>query len=260
MGESAAGATLSPVQADRLQAFYDRQLEPQPDVEIVPVVARPRDRFEACVRGLPSFFRGGDLLEIGAGSALVARSLLSAGLKPASITLGEYSDERRRHMEATIDDDRISVVKLDVEALPADLPRFDAVLMVAVIEHLIDPMGAMRQVRDHLRPGGFVWIDTPNIAKWTRRLKLAFGRFPSTASRDEGLVAYNGAPAELHDEGHLHYFTFRSLSRMLVERCGFTRVVPVPYCESPKVSLTAEAALARVWPAMFSEVSLVAYA
>jgi hypothetical protein len=46
---------------------------------------------------------------------------------------------------------------------------------------------------------------------------------------------------------------------MLVERCGFTRVVKVPYCESPKVSLSVEATLARLWPAMFSEISLVAY-
>lgn len=252
---------LSPsVPYDRLQGFYDRQLEPQPAVEIVPVVARPRDRFEACVRALPSFFRGGHLLEVGAGSSLLARSLLAAGLEPASVTLGEFSDERRRHIESTVDDDRVSVIKLDIEALPADFPRFDAILMVAVIEHLVDPLGAMKDVREHLRPGGFVWIDTPNIAKWTRRIKLLLGQFPSTASREEGLVAYDGAPAELYDEGHLHYFTFRSLSRMLIERCGFSRTVKVPYCESPRLSLPVESALARAWPAMFSEVSLIAYA
>ncbi len=256
----ALSATLASMRHDRLQAFYDRQLEPQPDVEIVPAVSRPENRFEACVSMLPSLFGGGDLLELGAGSALIAKSLLAAGLEPASITLGELSDERRRHIEATVDDGRISVLKLDAENLPADLPQYDAILMIAVIEHLLDPMAAMAQVREHLRPGGFVWIDTPNIAKWTRRVRLLLGQFPSTASRQEGLVAYNGAPAELYDEGHLHYFTFRSLRRMLLERCGFSRIVNVPYTESPLICRPVETHLARAWPTMFSEVSLVAYA
>jgi len=245
--------------SDRLADFYDRQLEPQPDVDLIFPVRRPHDRFEACVRHLPDYFHGGTILDIGAGSTLVARSLLAAGLNADSITLGEFSEERRRHIESTIDDRRISVERLDAEDLPPDLGQFDAVLMIAVIEHLVDPLSTMRNLREHVGPGGFVWIDTPNIAKWTRRIKLLLGRFPSTASRNEGLTAYNGAPAELYDEGHLHYFTFRSLRRMLVDYCGYSRVVSVPYCESPMVSLPVEYWLSQRWPSMFSEVSVVAY-
>lgn len=245
--------------SDRLADFYDRQLEPQPEVDLVHPVRRPCDRFEACVRHLPRFFQGGSILDIGAGSTLVARSLLASGLTVESITLGEFSDARRQHIESTIDDPRISVEQLDAEDLPESLGQFDAILMIAVIEHLVDPMSTMRRLREHIRPGGFVWIDTPNIAKWTRRIKLMLGRFPSTASKNEGLTAYNGAPAELYDEGHLHYFTFRSLRKMLVDYCGYSRVVAVPYCESPAFSLPIEHQLSQWWPSMFSEVSVVAY-
>jgi SAM-dependent methyltransferase len=244
---------------DQLQAFYDGWLEPQPDVDVVPVVPRPANRFEACVRYFPRFFRGGRILELGAGSTLLSRSLLRAGVPAESIVLGEYSPERMRHIESTIDDPRLSVRHLDAEDLPADLGQFDAILMVAVIEHLVDPMAAMARIRHLLRPGGYVWINTPNIAKWTRRLKLLLGRFPSTAAWDEGLITYSRAPARLLDEGHLHYFTFRSLTRMLIDRCGFSRVVPVPHCESPRISLALEDPLARLWPTMFSEVSVAAY-
>jgi SAM-dependent methyltransferase len=188
----------------------------------------------------------------------VARSLLATGIAADSIVLGEYSPERLRYIESTIDDPRLSACHVDAEDLPDGLGQFDAVLMVAVIEHLIDPMAAMASVRQLLRPAGFVWVNTPNIAKWTRRLKLLAGRFPSTAAWDEGLLTYGRSPARLLDEGHLHYFTFRSLTRMLVERCGYSAVVPVPHCESPRLSLRAEHALARAWPTLFSEVTAVA--
>jgi SAM-dependent methyltransferase len=247
------------VKRDQLRAFYDGQLEHQPDVALIPTVRRPSNRFEACIRWFPEYFQRGRILELGAGSTLVARSLLAAGVRADSIVIGEYSPQRLRHIESTIDDERLSVDHIDAEDLPAGLGQFDAVLMVAVIEHLIDPMTAMERIRTLLRPGGFVWINTPNIAKWTRRAKLLLGRFPSTAAWDEGLLTYGRSPARLLDEGHLHYFTFRSLTRMLVERCGYSAVVPVPHCESPRFSLPIEHALARALPTMFSEVSVVAY-
>jgi 2-polyprenyl-3-methyl-5-hydroxy-6-metoxy-1,4-benzoquinol methylase len=40
---------------------------------------------------------------------------------------------------------------------------FDAVTMSHVIEHLHDPVGALREVRRLLKPGGTVWIATPNL-------------------------------------------------------------------------------------------------
>lgn len=40
---------------------------------------------------------------------------------------------------------------------------FDAVTMNHVIEHLHDPIGALVEVRRLLKPGGTVWIATPNL-------------------------------------------------------------------------------------------------
>ena len=119
----------------------------------------------------------------------------------------------------------------------------------------------MQRVRRWLRPGGFAFVDTPNVAKWTRRAKLLFGRFPSTASREEGLRTYDGRPVDLLDEGHLHYFTFSSLTRMLTQRCGFSRVERVPYASAPHlVGRRVSYALACLAPGAFSEVCVVAYA
>ena len=243
------------------EAKYASDAERDAEPLVAPTAA-PRDRFEACVTDLPRRLAGGDVLEIAAGSGRLARSLLAAGLRCESYTATELSEARLAALRRTLSDPRVCVAPLDLEAPaePGDA-RYDAIILLALIEHLVDPLGAMARVRGWLRPGGFAFVDTPNIAKWTRRAKLLGGAFPATASREEGLVTYEGEPADLHDEGHLHYFTFGSLTRMLTERCGFSRVERVPYASAPHLlGRRGSYALARLAPTVFSEIALVAYA
>jgi SAM-dependent methyltransferase len=54
----------------------------------------------------------------------------------------------------------------------ADLPAesFAAICMWHVLEHLPDPRGAVARVREALRPGGFLFLEVPNVASyWARR-------------------------------------------------------------------------------------------
>lgn len=248
---------------ERLAAHYEVKYarEPQAERESQLVVPRrvPRNRFEACVRSFPRVFRGGDVLELGAGSGNVALSLLAAGLACESYTASETSQVRLEGLRRRLDDPRARVAQIDAEAVPETLyGSFDAVIMVALVEHLVDPVGALRRIRQLLRPGGLLYLDTPNVAKWTRRVKLLAGRFPATSSRDEGLVGYDGEPLALHDDGHLHYFTWRSLSRLLVERCGFASVERHPYAVAAGSFAPLADRLARLAPEWFAEVCLVA--
>lgn len=242
------------------EAKYAAEAAGAGDAPVAPC-RTPRDRFEACVHYLPRFLQGGHVLELAAGSGRIARSLLAGGLDCESYTLSELSEARLEGLRRGVRDPRARVRALDAENLPeSESGRYDAVLMVALIEHLVDPLRAMQGVHRLLRPDGFVYLDTPNVAKWTRRLKLLLGRFPSTASRDEGLATYAGGPVDLHDEGHLHYFTYRSLGRMLTERCGFSRVEPLAYASSRLLGRRLDHALARARPQLFSEVCLLAFA
>jgi len=192
---------------------------------------------------------------------VIARSLAAADVPFEDYTATEYSEARLDGLRRSLTDPRVRVAKLDLEAPPGEhAGRYDAVILLALVEHLVDPIAGLRHVREMLRPGGFAFIDTPNIAKYTRRLKLLFGRFPATASQDEGLATYAGGPVDLHDEGHLHYFTYRSLSRLLVERCGFSRITPAPYVTPPHLlGRRIDGALARWRPQLFAELCLVAH-
>jgi 2-polyprenyl-3-methyl-5-hydroxy-6-metoxy-1,4-benzoquinol methylase len=197
---------------------------------VVECQSSPANRFEACLKYFPSRFRGGDILELGAGSGLVARSLIANGLEFDTYTLSELSSNRLEGLLQKIKDPRIRVVELDAESIgEVESPKYDAIIMLALIAQLVDPLGAMRRIRQLVKPGGFVFIETPNVAKLSRRVKLAVGHVPALASRREGLSTYEGGPVLLLDEGHLHYFTFRSLSLMLIERCGFSRVEKLSY-------------------------------
>jgi SAM-dependent methyltransferase len=249
----------------RLQAHYDEKYRTEADgpeaQERIADVRVPTSRFEAIAKAFPKYFHGGDVLELGAGNGLIARTLLGSRLI-SKYTLSDVSRPRLEGVRASIDDPRVRIVELNAEEVRDDEgSKYDAIVMVALIEHLIDPLGAMTRLRQLLRPGGFVYIDTPNIAKYTQRLKLLSGRFPSTASADEGLIKFSGEPVDLYDEGHLHYFTFRSLSRMLTERCGYSRIEKVPY-PGGRIPLGrfVHGRLAVAWPEMFSELALVAFA
>jgi len=236
-----------------------------PPEQILEPGPHPTNRFEACINFFLRHFHGGDVLELGAGSGLVARSLIAHGLQFTTYTVSELSQARLRGLAQTLRDSRIRVLELDAEAIPDDMvAKYDAVIMLALIEHLIDPLGAMQRIRRLLKPGGFVFIETPNIAKFTRRAKLLVGRFPSTASRNEGFTTYGGNQVDLHDEGHLHYFTFRSLSHMLIQRCGFSKVEKLGYFVGPNgrriLGHTLGSVLSRTWPEFFSEIVVAAYA
>lgn len=247
-----------------LLAHYERKYfheSTHTTIEAVRTVNIPRSRFEAVVKFFPQYFSGGDVLELGAGNGNVAKSLLEMDARISSYTISDMSLPRLQGIKQNLSDPRLSILELDAESVQADtIGRYDAIVMVALIEHLIDPLRAMQSIGRLLKPNGFVYIDTPNIAKYTQRLKLLAGRFPSTASMNEGLTTFWNEPADLYDEGHLHYFTYRSLSLMLTQRCGFTRVQRLGYPGGRTVlGKHVHGFLSSIWPSMFSELALIAY-
>jgi ubiquinone/menaquinone biosynthesis C-methylase UbiE len=226
------------------------RLDDASQVQPVPVCKWPRDRFQMSV-ALTLKKTGGRYLEIGAGCGNCALTVLDHF---DELVLTELSEPRVRQLQrlfANCEKVRVLCNDIEMDAMPFPDSYFDTIVMAAVIEHLTEPIQVLRNLHRLLAPGGRLIIDTPNIAKWTRRIKLAFGHFPSTASIDEGLLCYDRrTPTDLYDEGHFHYFTFRSLGRLCLERVGFSRAERCGYGVSW---------LCRQWPEMFSEVALIAY-
>jgi SAM-dependent methyltransferase len=251
--------------SDRLLAHYETKYAagtPPAATSTAAATGPPRNRFDACLWHFPKHFRGGAILELAAGEGRVAAGLLASDIDCSEYTISDLAEPRLDRARQTLGDPRARFARMDAEKLTGEpAARYDAIIMIALVEHLIDPLGALREVRRLLRPGGILYIDTPNIAKYTRRLRLLAGRFPSTATLDEGLLTHQGEPVDLFEEGHLHYFTYRSLGRLLTERCGFASVAKLAYYEGPSLlSRNLEWALAKRWPQLFSELCLIARA
>lgn len=99
------------------------------------------------------------------------------------------------------------------EPLPFPDNYFDAIMCVAVIEHVYDIFSLVREMYRVLKPDGYVIAEVPNIAYFKHRISLLFGKLPVTSS------PYNWQDIGW-DGGHIHYFTMNKFC-WLFESQGF---------------------------------------
>jgi len=128
------------------------------------------------------------LLDFGAG----AGSFVAAALDHGWDTVGiERSDSARERAKKYYNINLLETI--------AD-ESFDTVTLWDVIEHLRDPIGTLKMIREHLVDGGQIFIETGNYENWSRVLQ----------SDKWGLYLFD----------HQFYFTLTSLSEVL-HRAGF---------------------------------------
>jgi ubiquinone/menaquinone biosynthesis C-methylase UbiE len=90
--------------------------------------------------------------------------------------------------------------------------HFDAITMNAIIEHLYDPYGTMREVYRILKPGGLLWFDAPN----EDGLYMRIGNLYMRAQGRDWVITLAPTFPPYHVQG----FNRRSLRRLL-DRVNF---------------------------------------
>lgn len=85
---------------------------------------------------------------------------------------------------------------------------FDAVTMIAVLEHIFSPNNVLAEVHRILKPNGQLIIEVPNVVFIPRRIDFMFGKLPKTSDEP------------LYQDGHLQFFTQKSLADLL-DKNGF---------------------------------------
>jgi SAM-dependent methyltransferase len=143
----------------------------------------------------------------------------------------------------------VLVVQGGIDGLPLPDASVDVVIMSELIEHLVDPDGAVAEVRRVLRPGGSLLLSTPNLAAWYNRALLAAGVQPVFS--EVSLRGIYGRPGRVV-AGHLRLFTRRALTEFLAAsgfRC--VTVAGARYHDVPRPLGPLDRAFCR-WPSAAS--------
>ncbi len=165
------------------------------------------------------------MVDLGCGSGNL---LFNSGLTPATLAVGldasrgalRFCLERRGARPA-------GFAQAIGNALPLAGNTADLVILVEVIEHLDDPGTVLNEIHRILKPGGRLFLTTPNY------------RWPSPWPVLEWLADHSGLVAQMKDAQHVQAFTPPSMRQLLeahrfqVDRLG------TMYLWSPLLSLVS---------------------
>ncbi|HEX6910235.1 MAG TPA: class I SAM-dependent methyltransferase [Longimicrobium sp.] len=131
----------------------------------------------------------------------------------------------------------LPVHRADLRDLQAEGRRYAAVTLVDVLEHIAEPVGALRAVRGVLEPGGWIAVKVPH------------GPNQLLKERIRGRVFRGYRPTVADNLVHVSHFTPRAL-RMALEQAGFTQIEirpaqPVLPPEAPGARRAARVAFLR---------------
>ena len=224
-----------------LQEFYEGPA--------VPLSSGP-DRARRQAQMLAEVLRGSAgpavIVDVGCGDG--SAHAIAAGHNPGHRFAGvDWSGDALRRAHAL----GLTVLRAAVTApgLPVADGAADVVIMSELIEHLVDPDGAIAEVRRVLRPGGSLLLSTPNLAAWYNRGLLAVGIQPIFS--EVSLRGVFGRPGRVV-AGHLRLFTRRALTEFLTAsgfRC--VTVTGARYHDVPRPLGPLDRAFCR-WPAAAS--------
>jgi SAM-dependent methyltransferase len=106
-------------------------------------------------------------------------------------------------------------VDISYEKLPFENGYFDMVYMGDVIEHLLNPDFAIKEVFRVLRSNGFLILSTPNLASWLNRLLLLLGMQPRYSEVSTIKQFGRFGRQDFIPVGHLRLFTYQALRQFL---------------------------------------------
>lgn len=137
------------------------------------------------------------LLDVGCGAGHLLRAAAAAKWRGVGLEVSPAAAARLR-------DEGLDVHHGDLLGAPLEEGTFDVVTLVEVIEHLPDPAGYLDRCLRLLRPGGLLFLTTPNFGSLSRRVLGARWR-------------------AIEVPEHLVYFSERPM-RLALRRAGFRNI------------------------------------
>jgi 2-polyprenyl-3-methyl-5-hydroxy-6-metoxy-1,4-benzoquinol methylase len=154
-----------------------------------------------CFKVLSRHLKGPSVLELGPAEGLMTDLLITTG---SNITVVEGSQifceslKRRFH--------QIQIVHSLFETFQPTA-RFDTIILGHVLEHVIDPVGLLKQAKGWLNPGGRIFCAVPNANSIHRQAAVIMGLLKSEVSLNESDLQH----------GHRRVFSPQELKSTFIE-------------------------------------------
>jgi SAM-dependent methyltransferase len=142
--------------AKELREYYGRYPENTGVSELTSL------RYDELLDRLSPFRQTGRFLDVGCGDGHLLVAARAHGWTPYGSELGE--GPRRRAQEQGLD---VRPAPFPAEA--DEVGTFDVVVSTEVIEHVTDPRDEVAAIGELLRPGGCLYLTTPNFNSLSRR-------------------------------------------------------------------------------------------
>jgi glycosyltransferase involved in cell wall biosynthesis len=146
-----------------------------------------------------------NLLDLGCSGGVLSERVRAYGHKITGVDVVELNGVRDRV-------DHFIQADLD-HGLPEEVAScapYDVVLCADILEHVRHPEEVLVEIRQLLSPNGVLIVSVPNFGHWYARLRTVLGLFDYD---QRGVL----------DNGHIRFFTRRSLQRKL-RNAGFSLV------------------------------------
>jgi 2-polyprenyl-3-methyl-5-hydroxy-6-metoxy-1,4-benzoquinol methylase len=180
--------------------------------------------FRARIKGLRRFFvKPGRLIEVGAAYGLFMEVAKEEGWTPVGVELSPISSQYAREQLG------LDVITADLETIPVQ-EHFDLAVGWDVVEHLPNPMRALKLLNRHLRMGGVVALSTGNAACIGVRL-------------------YGARWHLFGPPWHLYYFNLKTLRAML-SKAGF-QILQITHEGNPFFNHPVHSGRDRILSALF---------
>ncbi len=167
----------------------------------------PRGRFPIEIKALFEHYIGPEttVLDAGCGDGANYGSWLAS-------RAGAYTgiDVSEQAVKAVLARGLTAKTVVDLSSTDFSDAQFDRCVSIEVLEHLVFPDQAAREIFRVLKPGGLLIATVPNIVYWRHRLDYALlGRWHPGGHPSGALYPWR--------DPHVRFFTRRTLMRMLTE-------------------------------------------
>ncbi len=134
------------------------------------------------------FEKPGKVIEIGASTGLLLSIFKAHGWETLGVEPSESAKAARKKS--------IKIIDLPFEKVDLGMNSFDLAILNHTLEHMTDPLFALKKVNVILKPKGLVYIDVPNFGSLAQKVQKEYWK-------------------ALLPREHVHHFSKETLTKML---------------------------------------------